>query len=83
MVDGKVALWRERVTERMFIPLHSTWIATRGMRTKGITESSSLFEKMLALQNRASPLRLRNTTFRSRRQCSLRAISSHSTCGEK
>jgi hypothetical protein len=31
----------------------------------------------------SSPLRLRKTTFSSRRQCSVRAISSHSTCGEK
>jgi uncharacterized oxidoreductase len=30
-----------------------------------------------------SLFRLRNTTFNSRRQCSLTAISSHSTCGEK
>ena len=32
---------------------------------------------------RASPLRLRNTTLSSRRQCSVRALSSHYTCGEK
>ena len=32
---------------------------------------------------RPSPLRFLNTTFNSRRQCSLTAISSHSTCGEK
>lgn len=39
-------------------------------------------QQALGPQPRASLLRLRKTILSSRRQCSLRAISSHSTCGE-